>query len=224
MKILFKTGILLLALSIQLNAFAVSELFMKMEKSGYYSVTIGDQTMINSSNHFRFLDLSAGNHSFTVTNIMNGSQVFSGSVLLSDNKRMVVRFDAIWKMWKVDEVTISWTNWYTPGHAGTSGNTTVGTNTNNNGTLDFPKAKAAIDAEIMDQGKVDKAKNILAKATLSTGQIVEICKLFTFDQYRLDFAKFAYDRCSDKANYFVVSNTFTFSSYAKELEEYTKNR
>jgi hypothetical protein len=207
---------------------SLCRIFMKMEKTGYYSVTISDQTQINSSNHFRFFDLSAGNLSFTVTNIMNGSQVFSGNVLLTNNKRMVVYFDQAWKMWKVDEVTISWTNWYTPGNTIVNGTTTTTTttttNNNTNGIVDFPKAKASIDAEMMDHGKLSKAKSTISKTSFTSAQIAEICKLFSFDNYKLDWAKYAYDYCSDKANYFLVSNTFTFSSYARDLEEYIKNK
>ena len=56
-------------------------------------------------------------------------------------------------------------------------------------------------------------------AQMQAQQISEIAATFTFDSYRLDFAKAAYANCYDKANYFLLKNTFTFTSYYNDLIE-----
>jgi len=46
----------------------------------------------------------------------------------------------------------------------------------------------------------------------------------SFDNNKLELAKYAYDYTADKGNYFVIYAVFTFDSYKKELENYIKNR
>ena len=45
--------------------------------------------------------------------------------------------------------------------------------------------------------------------------------LFTFENNRLEIAKYAYGKTVDKGNYFVVNDAFTFNSKEK-LNEYIR--
>ncbi|MFN3343702.1 MAG: DUF4476 domain-containing protein [Flavobacteriales bacterium] len=228
----FATSILFLTFFlIRINAFTASEFFLHTEKQGYYSVTISDQTLISSSNYFRFFDLAHGNHTLTITDIMTGTKLYSGTVTLSQNTRKVVRMDAAWRLFPVSDVGVNWVNWYTQGGTnsgiGTQSGittTTTGTTANTPPPIDFGAAKAKIDAESFDNRKLEVAKSITSKTSLTSDQIAEICQLFSFDNSKLEYAKYAYDYCSDKPNYFKVSSTFTFSSYARDLEKYIKSR
>jgi hypothetical protein len=58
---------------------------------------------------------------------------------------------------------------------------------------------------------------------LSTDQIIEIVNLFSFEENKLDYAKFAYSKCVDKNNYFIVNDAFSFSSSTDELTEYIES-
>jgi hypothetical protein len=51
----------------------------------------------------------------------------------------------------------------------------------------------------------------------TTDQIIELCKLFSYDSDRLVFAKYAYDYCVDKNLYFSVGEVFRYSSDKNEL-------
>ena len=59
---------------------------------------------------------------------------------------------------------------------------------------------------------------------LFVSQVKEIILQFTFEQTRLDFAKYAYDRTYDVGNYFKVNDTFTFESSTEELNDYIDSR
>ena len=48
--------------------------------------------------------------------------------------------------------------------------------------------------------------------------------LFTFEDNRLQFAKFAYERTYDVGNYYKVNNAFTFENSMDELNEYIDSR
>ena len=64
------------------------------------------------------------------------------------------------------------------------------------------------------------AKNKCFNAT----QIKKIAGVFDHSDDKLSFAKTAYDRCSDKSNYYQVMEVFTFSSDKEELEKYINSR
>lgn len=85
---------------------------------------------------------------------------------------------------------------------------------------DFRSAKDAIGKGSFEDTKLSTAKTILTSNCMSTDQIMEVCKMFSFEQTKLDFAKQAYGRCSDPGSYFKVGNIFTFDASRTELNEY----
>lgn len=75
-----------------------------------------------------------------------------------------------------------------------------------------------------DNNKLDIAKAALKNRNLKTNQVSQLLQQFTFEQYKLDLAKFCYDKTTDPFNYFSLSNDFTFDSYASELTAYINSR
>jgi hypothetical protein len=85
---------------------------------------------------------------------------------------------------------------------------------------DFNSAKATIQKASFEDTKLSTAKTILSNNCMSTEQVIQICKLFSFEESKLEFAKFAYDHCPDRGNYFKVGNVFSFDASRTELNEY----
>ena len=85
---------------------------------------------------------------------------------------------------------------------------------------DFQVAHRYISKEIFDSKRLDLAKHIVERNWFNARQIASICELFSYDSNRLEFAKFAYSSCVDKGLYFLVEETFTFSSSKEELRNY----
>ncbi len=114
------------------------------------------------------------------------------------------------------------------------GNNNGGYNGNNNGNYnrgnggcnnampvgDFNAAKQTIQKASFEDTKLSTAKTVLSSNCMSTEQVIQVCKLFSFEQSKLDFAKYAYDRCPDRGNYFKVGNIFSFDASRTELNEY----
>ena len=48
--------------------------------------------------------------------------------------------------------------------------------------------------------------------------------MFSFEDSKLDFAKYAYERTYDIDNYYKVNDAFTFESSVDELNEYIQAR
>jgi len=88
---------------------------------------------------------------------------------------------------------------------------------NNN---DFQQAKQSIAGGTYAETMLSTAKSIIANNCLSADQVVQICKLFSFEDSKLEFAKCAYSRTTDRNNYFKVVNVFTFASSKDELNNY----
>jgi hypothetical protein len=84
----------------------------------------------------------------------------------------------------------------------------------------FDEAKRSISNSSFDDTKLSTAKTILANNFVTTNQVIEICNLFSFEDRKLAFAKYAYSRTVDPGNYFMVGNAFTFDSNKRALNEF----
>ncbi len=108
-----------------------------------------------------------------------------------------------------------------PSSATTSGN---GNCMSSMDKASFEKAKNTIAGKGFDENRLSTAKQVAKANCLTTEQIVEIMKVFGFDETRLDFAKYAYDYCFDKNNYFQVGEGFSFDSSSDELNQYIESK
>ena len=91
-------------------------------------------------------------------------------------------------------------------------------------TTDFSSALATVKKQGFDETKLKTAKQIAGSNCLNTAQIAQICQAFGFEESKLDFAKYAYDYCTEKKNYFKINNVFGFSSSVDELTEYIQGK
>ena len=89
---------------------------------------------------------------------------------------------------------------------------------------DFNKALTVIQDESFENSKLNTAKQITSKNYLCVPQIIQICKLFSFEQTKLDFAKYAYPYCVDKNNYFQLNEVFSCVISKEELIKYIDGR
>ena len=87
----------------------------------------------------------------------------------------------------------------------------------------FEEAKRTIADNGFDETKLSTAKQIVSSNCLNTNQILVLLKLFSFEESKLDFAKYAYDFCLDRNNYFKIANVFSFESSKTELNNYVQS-
>lgn len=71
-----------------------------------------------------------------------------------------------------------------------------------------------------DRDRLQMAKTFLRNAHLSSAQVRRFTSLFSFDNAKLSFAKFAYRRTCDTHNYYVVTDAFAFFSTKRKLQEF----
>jgi pyruvate kinase len=71
-------------------------------------------------------------------------------------------------------------------------------------------------------GTLTAAKQIIDRNYFTSQQVKEMVLLFTFENNRLDVAKYAYGKTVDKVNYFVMNDAFTFNNNKEALKEYIR--
>ena len=88
---------------------------------------------------------------------------------------------------------------------------------------DFNSAIAVIQRETFEDSKLGIAKQITSNNRLCVAQIMQICRLFSYENTKLDYAKYAYSYCFDRNNYFQLNDVFTYSSSKDELRKFIGN-
>lgn len=89
---------------------------------------------------------------------------------------------------------------------------------------DFNAALQTIKRQGFDDSRLKTAQQVAQNNCLNTNQIIEICKIFGFEETKLTFAKFAFDSCVEPRNYFKVNDVFSFTSSADELNDFISRR
>jgi hypothetical protein len=84
----------------------------------------------------------------------------------------------------------------------------------------YYNAKASLDAKTWDDAKLIEAKQIINANCLNSYQIKDMLNTFSYEDSKLTIAKFAYKKCTDKNNYYIINDAFTFSSSMTSLNAY----
>jgi len=85
---------------------------------------------------------------------------------------------------------------------------------------DFQGVKNSISSKSFDDTKLTVAKQVISSNCLTSSQVKEIMLLFSFEDTRLELAKWAYGYTFDIGNYYKLNDAFTFESSIEELNEY----
>lgn len=85
---------------------------------------------------------------------------------------------------------------------------------------DYEDAYQVISNELFDSSKLIVAKQVISANPMTASQILGICKLFSFESNKLEFAKFAYANCVDQNKYYLLNEAFSYESSKRELNNY----
>lgn len=89
---------------------------------------------------------------------------------------------------------------------------------------EFNDLKGSIASKSFEDSKMTLAKQVAKDRCFSAAQVKAMMGLFSFEESKLDFAKFAYDRTHDIGNYYKVNDAFSFESSIEELNEHIQSR
>jgi len=91
---------------------------------------------------------------------------------------------------------------------------------NNN---EFKQTKESLRREWLESSRVNLAMQVFNRSYFTSQQVKEILQLFSFENNKLDLAKHAYGRTTDKRNYPIVNDVFVHSNSRDELARYVRN-
>ena len=87
-------------------------------------------------------------------------------------------------------------------------------------TTSFDQMKKSIADKPFSDTKMSTAKIATKNNCVSVSQVKQICALFSMDEEKLEYAKYAYDFCVDKGNYYQVSEAFSFSGTTDDFNKF----
>jgi|CXWL01.1.fsa_nt_gi hypothetical protein len=87
---------------------------------------------------------------------------------------------------------------------------------------DFEQVKEQIRKEWFEVNRLTSAKVIMDKNNFTTQQVKELMLLFTFENNKLEVAKYAYRKTVDKQNYYQLNDALFFSSSKDDLARFIR--
>lgn len=87
---------------------------------------------------------------------------------------------------------------------------------------DFETLKESLRKEWFEANRLKSVKFIIDKNNFTTQQVKELMMLFTFENNKLEIAKYAYPKTVDKQNYYQVNEVLTFNSSKEELMRFVR--
>jgi hypothetical protein len=88
----------------------------------------------------------------------------------------------------------------------------------------FSKAKDNISSSSFEDSKMTVAKQVTKANCMTAAQIAEVMGLFSFEDSKLQYAKYAYDYCFNQGDYYEVNAAFTFESSIEDLNQYLESK
>jgi hypothetical protein len=84
----------------------------------------------------------------------------------------------------------------------------------------FSDAMNSVSSKSFDDDKFTVAKQITGSNCLTAEQVKRMMVELDFEDTKLEYAKFAYNKTFDIGNYYKLNDAFDFSSSIDELNEY----
>ena len=231
-----KTFTLLTALCLSVILFGQSKLSITNSGNGDLRVMIDGLKYITSGQEISFGNLKSGNHTVKIFRAANDRSrygannrgnnyqlVYSTNIMLKQQYHVDIIINRFGKAF-VDEQLINGGYSNNDEDWGDNDGYEVGDSKRPMDKNNFLDLKQSIAIESFQDSKLKIAKQFVSVNYFTATQIKELAGLFSFEDDRLNFAKFAYDYTVDKRNYFVVNDVFSYSASKETLMDYIKNR
>jgi Domain of unknown function (DUF4476) len=87
---------------------------------------------------------------------------------------------------------------------------------------DFGMLKQYVRKESFDDRRINIAKQAAGNSYFSTAQVRDLMSIFSFDDGKLDVAKYLYNRTVDRNNYYQLTDALSFSSNKDALLDFIR--
>ena len=87
----------------------------------------------------------------------------------------------------------------------------------------FQSMKETLRRENFENTRLGLATQMFDRNSFRADQVKELLQLFSFENYKLDLAKYAYRNTVDRNNYYLIYDVFNFSNSRQELANFISN-
>lgn len=85
---------------------------------------------------------------------------------------------------------------------------------------EFAQLQRTIENKSFDDGKKAIFQQAIRSKCPTSAQVAVLLEEFSFDDSKLELAKYAYSRVADQSNFYLVNEAFSFDSTIEELNDY----
>jgi hypothetical protein len=207
---------------------AQTKLSVTMVGNTAIRIVIDDRSYICQDNSMTIDDLAPGYHAVKLflvqkerwNNCSYGQMVYNANIILKSKSYTDIVVNRFGKA-MVDEQPLTRGDFYDNNNFPVNNNTPRQPQQMQDNA--FAAAREAIRREAFDNTRMTVAQQIADNNYFTTAQVKELLKFFSFEERRVDFAKYAYARTIDKNNYFAIYEVFNFPKSKDDLADYIKN-
>jgi hypothetical protein len=222
------------------QAYQTSDLTVRLEKNGLFTVVVNGKKQASNCNVFRFDQIVPGMHSIQVLrNNYWGSPavVYRGRIRVPRSSKVKATLN------NRNQMMVSFRPLVHHGNhqGGSYGQTTSLTAPGYGGHYQYPqpvvcgppapvhfgmasfqfnRTRERMDDVPFDDDKLMISRQAIRMNGISAEQLRTLLYKLTFDSSKLKLAKFAYEYVSDSESYFLLNDAFTFSSSGRELDNF----
>jgi hypothetical protein len=217
-----------------------SYLQLSLEDDGDFACTL-DNTTLGMGNFAEFENIPAGEHSLKVVRDITGAleTVFDGKIKVPSGYDVYAVIDE-YNSFNIYKKKKYGFNRYVPtgdlsrrcGDDGTKINEKKDDQVVVNDECrykvmkseSFSDLKGSINNRAFESGNIATVKTAIDANYFTSEQVKEILGFFTFEDTKLDIAKYFYKKVCDKNNFFKVYDAFDFDSSIQELKNYISGK
>ncbi len=220
-----------------------SYLQLSLFDDGNFSVTL-DNTSLSQGNYAEFDNLPAGEHSLKVVRIgddpnAEGSVIFDNKIKIpsgSDLYAVIDEYNAftIYKKKKYGYNRLiplgDFVQKCGDKNSGNNNSDKDQYSTNDECRYkvikkdDFKDLKGSINNRNFESSNSAVVKTALDNNFITVDQLIELLRYFTFEDSKLEIAKYSYKKICDQKNFFKVYDSFDFETSVTELKNYISGK
>lgn len=218
--------------------FNQSRLSISLNNNMQYMVLVDGRNVVNRNNQQGILinDIRPGNHSVKIYRLSSGRQydgrrpdrnrrlIYESNLNIRPNYHVDITINRFGRVF-LDERHMSgnyFTDFDDDGFGG-NGWGDYGNFDQSMNSQSFSQFIQMLKGESFENTRLSLARQTISANQFTAVQVKEIMQQFSFDNNRLEIAKFSYKNTIDKNNYFLLNDVFSFSSNKEELARYIQN-
>lgn len=230
-KMIFTLALSLIIISASANR-GFSELNLKLFDNSVFSVVLDNVTYNYYTSSYNFASLVPGSHFITVVRQQPVGfytmpvTIFSGWITIPANMKIFSMIDMYGGYSVVSQYallnpddTYNYGSYYDVSNY-QDYNVNYVEYTSYMSQPSFMSLISMVNSETFESSKENIAKQAINTNFMTSSQVMQLLKCFTFESTKLEVAKLAYSKVIDKENFFMVNSAFTFESSIDELNQY----